>query len=581
MADPLQASQLGTNPTTGSYLSAENRKRMFNFGSSPFSNVSNTSIVPIRTTLNSQSLTPTVNKDSLAINSLQEQVANLNVRNAQLTDSLGSINALQNQINILRISVNELGSTLSQIGFLMNVDSQLEIQKDNQEIENERRLSQRSIREGKESELEKKIQDALVAPVREVSARVEGTLGSLMGIFGTLFAGWLSDQGIEALRASFNDNKRKLTDIKNSVISNLLTVGGIFTAFKFGIGNVFSTISRLSLTVGNFILANTIGKLFNNLFKLIPSANPTPPSSTPGKPGGNKPAGGFGTLIGTGMEALQGNWLESGLGAASFLPGPAGVIAKGAFWLEQGLDIFGKGIISEDNNKPISLPKNIQLPDIKSLFNTSNNTPVNSTATQSTAAPKPISPIVEVPKISSPSVPFSPNTSEASKPQEKIISPPSQPQLNSSQPLDVKPQVTLSPQASEFEFSSDKINAFDTFNRSNSEDFLDFSKSPLYGRVKINTDGKDQEIEQPQQVNSDYSNLMPIQSQRISTIPFDIKPEPEPKPTIIYQKTSSQQSASGSTPLKTGSATNVPIIMSSNSDNMYTLYSQANYNVII
>jgi hypothetical protein len=584
MDDLAKPSQLGINPATGSYLSAKNRNRIFNFGSSPFGINSSSSISPIRTTSNSQPLTPVVNNDSLAINSLQEQISNLNIKNSQLTASLGSINALQNQINILRVSVNNLGSTLGQIGLLVNVDSQLEIQKDNQEIENERRLSQRSIREGKESELEQKIQNALVTPVREVSARVQGTLGSLMGFFGTLFVGWLTNQGIESLRASFNDNKRKLTDIKNSVISNLLVVGGIFSAFKFGIGNVFSTISRLSLTVGNFLLANTIGKLFNNLFKLIPNANPktsTKPGGNSGKPGGKKPAGGFGTLIGTGMEAFQGNWLEAGLGAASFLPGIPGVVAKGAFWLEQGLDIFGKGVISEENNKPISFPQNIKLPDIKGLFKSSDNTPVNSTATKSAAPPKPMSPAVEAPKISLPSLPFSPNTSETSKPQEKIISPPSQPQSIGSQALEVKPQISLSPQASEFQFSSDKINAFDTFGGSNTENNLDFSKAPLYGRVKINTNEQNQEIENTQQSQTNFSNLAPIQSQRIQTIPFDIKPEPEPKPTIIYQKTSSKKSASGSTSLKTGSATNVPIIDSSNSDNMYTLYSQASYNVII
>jgi len=582
MDDLAKPSQLGINPATGSYLSAKNRNKIFNFGGSPFGISSNTSISPIRNNLISQPLTPAVNNDSLAINSLQEQVSNLNIKNSQLTASLGSINVLQNQINILRVSVSDLGSTLRQIGFLINTDSQLEIQKDNQEIENERRLSQRSIREGKESELEEKIQNALVTPVREVSARVENTLGSLMGIFGTLFGGWLTNQGIESLRASFSDNKRKLTDTKNSVITNLLVVGGIFTAFKFGIGNVFSTIAKLSLTVGNFLLANTIGKLFNNLFKLIPGVNSKPSSPSSSKPGGSKPAGGFGTLIGAGMEAFQGNWLEAALGAAAFLPGAPGIVTKGAFWLEQGLDIFGKGVISEENNKPISFPQNIKLPDIKGLFESSNNTPVNSTSTQSAAAPKPMTPAVEAPKIASLPVPFSPSTSEASKPQEKIVSaPPPSPQLAGSQTLEIKPQMSLSPSASEFGFSSDKISAFDTFGGSNPENLLDFSKAPLYGRVKINTDGQDQEIENPQQSQSDFSNLAPIQSQRVPTIPFDIKPEPEPKPTIIYQKTSSQQSASGSAPLKTGSATNVPIIASSNSDNMYTLYSQASYNVII
>lgn len=584
MADQLQASQPNLIPASGSYLSAESRKKMFNFGGKKSSSIidSSSAIVPIKTGPNAQSLTPTSNIDALAINSLQEQIATLNVKNAQLTTSLGSINALQNQINILRVSVSDLGSTLQQIGSLITTGSQLDIQKDNQEIETERRLSQRSIREGKESELEQKIQVALITPVRETSTRVQGILESLMGFFGNLFVGWLTSQGIEALRASFNNNKRKLTDIKDSVISNLLAVGGIFASFRFGITNVFSTIARLSATVGNFVLGNTIGRLFGNLFKLIPGFNPNPPNPTPGKPTGNKPAGGFGTLFGTGMEAFQGNWLEAGLGAASFLPGIPGAIAKGAFWLEQGLDIFGKGVIPEDN-KQIKLPQSIQLPDIKDLFKSSDKTPINSTNSQTTSSalvPKPLTPMAETPTIPLPQTLLSPNTSEAYKPQEKMVSS-STPQITNPQTLEIKPQVALSPQSSELQFSSDKISAFDTFSTSNPESLLDFSKAPLYGRVKINTSEQNQEIENPQQAQSDFSSLIPIQSQRMQTVPFDIKPEPEPKPTIIYQKTSSQQSPSGSASLKSGSATNVPIIASSNSDNVYTLYSQASYNVIV
>lgn len=53
---------------------------------------------------------------------------------------------------------------------------------------------------------------------------------------------------------------------------------------------------------------------------------------------------------------------------------------------------------------------------------------------------------------------------------------------------------------------------------------------------------------------------------------------PEPAPNIIYRRAGGQQNQS--TPLKTGSATNVPSIPSSNPDNFYTMYSQMNYNVV-
>lgn len=548
MADSTQATTNSIIPISGSYLSAQNRKKIFNRSGVSLLDSSNAGrFIPIKNSRNIETLANRVNSDSFALNSLQKQVADLNERNIQLVSSLSAVNVLQNQINVLRSSINNLGSTLQEIGVLINTDSQLEIQKERQEIDTERRLSQRSIRDGKESELEKKIQASLLTPVQEVSGRVQDTLGSLFGFFGALFTGWLTNQGIEALRASFNDNKRKLNDIKNSTISNLTVIGGIFSAFRFGINGIISTIARLSFRVGNLVVGNTIGSIFGNLLKLIPGL-PTPPTINPGAKPSGKPAGGFGTLFGTAMEAFQGNAMEAILGGASFLPGFPGAIAKGAFWGEQLLDVFGKGVIPEGEMKlpdiqtmysmPTTILKSIQpiqLPDFKNLFKSSDdsNQKVESSSSSS---------------ISSQQI---------------------------SQSFNIKPQISLSPQISDITFSPDSMFAANSVANYKSENMIDFSKAPLYGRVKIN-------VENGENINqNDVPNLASIQSKRISTIPFDIKPEPEPKPTVIYKKSTTKQSGSGSVPLKTGSATNVPIIASSNSDNMYTLYSQSSYNVMV
>ena len=555
MADLPQAKNSNIIPISGSYLSAKNRKKLFERGSfSSFDSSIGGGIIPIRNSKNIEILSTKISSDSSAINSLQEQVANLNARNIQLTSSLSAVNILQNQISILRTSVNNLGSTLQEIGTLINSDSQLEIQKDQQELEIERKLSQRSIREGKESELEKKIQTALLTPVQEVGGRVQGVLGSLMGFFQNLLIGWLTNQGIEALRASFSGNKRKLDDIKNTTISNLALVGGIFSAFKFGIGGIISTISRLSSTVGNLIIGKTISSLFGNLLKFIPGVKLPSPTNPSGGP-----AGGLGTLFGTGMEALQGNVGETILGGAAFLPGWPGAIAKGAFWGEQLLDAFGNGVIPEgsiqlpniDIKNLYSIPtnlmdgvKSIQLPDFTNLFKSS-TTPINSSTQQSSSSLD--------------------TTSQSNQ---------------ISQSFNIKPQISLSPEMKNVAFSPDNIfssNSSANYNY-NSESLIDFSKSPLYGRVKINIEGQDQQ-DQINDINK--PTLSSIPSKGVQTLPFDIKPEPEPKPTIVYQKSSTKQTGGNNMPLKTGTATNVPIIASSNSDNIYTLYSQTNYNVIV
>ena len=66
----------------------------------------------------------------------------------------------------------------------------------------------------------------------------------------------------------------------------------------------------------------------------------------------------------------------------------------------------------------------------------------------------------------------------------------------------------------------------------------------------------------------------------MQTVPFNIGPEPEPKPNIVYAP-SGPSASPQQQPLSTGPASDVPFIPSSNVDNFYVLYSQVNYNVVM
>lgn len=608
MANLVQIAQSGVNPVTGSYLSAENRKKLFRLGRTRVSSSAfggGGSIVPVRSGINPEALGNIVRQDSVAITNLQAQVASLNQKNVELTKGLASIGLLQNQVNILRVTVTDLTKQLQRIGILIDTDTKLERQEDIQQVEDERRSIQRKLRVGKEGELEKKIQSALVAPVRAIAERVQGTLQSLMGFFGTLFIGWLTNQGIDALRASFNDNKRKLEDIKNSVIRNLAIVGGIFAIFKFGIGAVLSSIYRVSTKVGQFLLSNTIGRLFSGLARIGTAAagavglgggakpTPTPsgggkPTPTPtgggkpgGKPAGGKPAGGFGTLIGTGIEAFQGNWGEALLGATAFLPGPVGKIGKGAFWLEQGLDIFGKGVIPEAQ-KEQEIPSVTQNNTVINNDNTRQNIRVTSQPSQSTTpqntppASMAQSPMVSTPKVDLKPSGLAPNVS----PQEPLAAPPKVELNQTVTSAEVQPQQSLSPQSQELQFGIDTSNQFNLFGDS-MEKMLDFNKPPLYGEINIPTGSTKEEPTTSSGESKVPSISPPVQTQRVQTLPFDIGPLPEPKPNIVYRRTGSDAAPTPNMPLKTGEASEVPMIASANNDNMYVLYSQVNYNVVM
>lgn len=66
-------------------------------------------------------------------------------------------------------------------------------------------------------------------------------------------------------------------------------------------------------------------------------------------------------------------------------------------------------------------------------------------------------------------------------------------------------------------------------------------------------------------------------SKRSAYVPEQL---PDAPPNIVYKKVGAQGGGMGKQPLKTGSATDVPRIASSNPDNFYTLYSHVSYNVV-
>ena len=74
--------------------------------------------------------------------------------------------------------------------------------------------------------------------------------------------------------------------------------------------------------------------------------------------------------------------------------------------------------------------------------------------------------------------------------------------------------------------------------------------------------------------------ITPAQTTKMQTVPFNIGPEPEPKPNVVYAPSGSS-APQQQQPLSTGPASDVPFIPSSNPDNFYTLYSQINYNVVL
>jgi len=106
----------------------------------------------------------------------QNQLALANVNN--------SLTRIAEQVSILSASLQGIGNQVKETSTIDNIREQ-------QKARQEKILAERQIREGKESQVETKIQAALVAPLQKVGAKARGSLFNLGRFFNILLGGFL------------------------------------------------------------------------------------------------------------------------------------------------------------------------------------------------------------------------------------------------------------------------------------------------------------------------------------------------------------------------------------------------------
>jgi hypothetical protein len=250
MADLAQIAQSGVDPISGSYLSAEKRKAIFartRISSNVFGRGG--ALVAI----NGQS-----DSGALVTTAIQNQTQN--------------ISSLQEQINSLRAEVNDFRTALSRITDLIAYDSVLDQNRIRQEQEEQRRGTEQGLRIGRESLIERKIQNALLAPAQAIAQRTQSILEKVKQFFTTLFIGWFANKGIETLKALSDGNGKKLEGIRDNVLNGLGIAAGTLFLLSGGFFAIAGTITRLSLKIGGWLFKNTIGRFFGALGNLLKSA---------------------------------------------------------------------------------------------------------------------------------------------------------------------------------------------------------------------------------------------------------------------------------------------------------------------
>ncbi len=568
MADLAQIAQSGVDPSSGSYLSAERRKALFR-RSQISSNIfgGGGALVPISKKSDPETLA-IVKSQSTSITSLQQQVSTLSSEVANLNKVIfiqtQTVNGVQELVRSLRGEVTVFNTSLNNVAKAINTDSVLEQNRIKQENEEQRRATELGLRAGRESLLERAIQSALIAPVQAIAQRTQSILSRLSQFFGTLLLGWLTNQGIDTLRAISEDNGKKLIEIRDNVLKALGIGAATLFLLNGGFIAIAATIARLSLKIGGWLLKNTVGRFFGALGNLLKSAGGAIVATAKA---GVAVITGTGTKASTPATAAAGTADDAARAAAPaaragaavaddaakataktagrFVPGLGAVISGGAalYDFSRG-DPLG-GALNTIGMIPgpvgwIGTLGRLGLEGTRIAGGTDNKSQTSLTTspepTKSTPAAKAQSPVIPPSAKTAPTPVPAATTAASDKPFEQQMS-------------DLKTQA----------------------------DSIDFTQAPQYGEVKITPEEGNQVSSQSSQVNI---KPLPAQTDRIST-QVNVGPAPAPAPNVIYRRigSSAQQQSSGAAP--TGGPVNeVPSISASNPDNFYVLYSQVNYNVV-
>jgi hypothetical protein len=530
---------------------------------------------------------------------------NLEVQTAQNIKQTQEISALRSTVDALRAETTTLNQGLVSISNLIQQDSAVEKRQEAEKAESERKLAETNVRFGKESQLEQNITNSLVTPVQALQQKVGNIFARIGEALTTLFAGWLTNQGIEALKAASEGNKEKLEEIKDNVLKTIGFSVAAIGAIKIGFDLVIKTITGITGKIGSILLklAKAPLKLLRSALQAAPIIGPLLGGPKPGGPKppagpGVKPPGGGGMLGGarnfirglagpllagtalTGLDIAQGEepgraiaGAASGMATStlafaggSLIPIPGSGVVAGALAYGPG-ENFGKGMYDKFFGKS-------ETPQAK----VSPTTPM-------AGSPKPAPSTIVGPVESSESNPIM--SQVAAEPTTL-----SEAQAAASQtppaPAEVQPQTPAIPQPSA-EMTKNFQMAWD--NRKNG-----------LARGRIESAWNNMTVEQQQQAKIwaqskgyDWTEMKltekpsmvqaaPLPSAQVQPLPKptqNVGELTEPAPNVIMMpsgQSNNQQSSISQAPTN---GTDTPLISSSNPDNFYVLYSQLNYNVVI
>ena len=190
------------------------------------------------------------------------------------TTSLLSQNSLtlttvSGQLENISAQVGSLTSTLASLQQNLALSDQLERQREAAAQRREAILAEQGLREGKESDLERKIQFALLTPVRRVQTFAQGILSRLTNFLLILAGGWLVEQTLQFLKLKSEGNVDALNRLKVRIISDLLIVGTTLTVITMAVIAALNSLKAIGALALKFVVGTFIKAPFRMLSNFI------------------------------------------------------------------------------------------------------------------------------------------------------------------------------------------------------------------------------------------------------------------------------------------------------------------------
>jgi len=160
-----------------------------------------------------------------------------------------SLQRVSTQLEAINGQVSTLGNSLNAVKENLALSDTLERQREREKQRREAILAEQGLREGKEGQIESKIQKALLSPVRVIAQKTQGILARLGRFLLILAGGWLTDKVLRFFTLQTQGNAEAMRKFKIDFLSNLLFFGGTLLLFKTGLGKILLGIKNIGAIV--------------------------------------------------------------------------------------------------------------------------------------------------------------------------------------------------------------------------------------------------------------------------------------------------------------------------------------------